>query len=345
MRCFPRLEAMPRSRARASMKRVDLGKIYASCQRMNGSSPQDGGQIQAMGNPSSPWLPFVFVLSFLASGFGPASVSAQTWEKLERCRLISSAGNDGDSFRVSHDGKEYIFRLCFVDTPEVTVAYPDRVAAQAGYFQLDEKETLKVGQEAAEFTQELLDGGTFTVFTAWEDAKGESDLPRHYAVVEKGSASLIEALVEAGLARIYGMPARGTGNPVGSSPDRYVDGLRRLERDAQRTKVGGWRNSSRIAPTPPSPSPSPSPPLMVNSLIQPSRPLASAIPSSSGSSSTVNVNTASAAQLETIPGIGPALSSRLIAARPFSGPRDLMRVNGIGEKTVVKLSPYFRFKD
>ena len=59
----------------------------------------------------------------------------------------------------------------------------------------------------------------------------------------------------------------------------------------------------------------------------------------------MNVNTASAAQLEAIPGIGPALSSRLIAARPFSGPRDLMRVNGIGEKTMVKLSPYLKFQD
>ena len=308
---------------------------------MNGSSPQDGSQFPAMGNPSSPWIPFVLVLSILAIGFGPASVSAQTWEKLERCRLISSGGNDGDSFRVSHAGKEYIFRLCFVDSPEVTESYPDRVAAQGSYFQLDKKETLKVGEEAAEFTRDFLDGGTFTVFTAWEDAEGESDLPRHFAIVEKGSASLIEALVEAGLARIYGKPARGTGNPVGSSPDRYVEGLRQLERDAQRAKVGGWRKSARVAP--PQPSPSLTPQLTVNSLMQTSRPLAPAIPTSSGP--TVNVNTASAAQLEAIPGIGPALSGRLIAARPFSGPRDLMRVNGIGEKTMVKLTPYLKFQD
>jgi len=80
------------------------------------------------------------------------------------------------------------------------------------------------------------------------------------------------------------------------------------------------------------------PPVVVNSLTPVVRPLASAIPSSS-SGPLVNVNTATAAQLEAIDGIGPALSSRLISARPFSGPRDLLRVNGIGKDAGEAGSP------
>jgi len=291
-----------------------------------------------IGNCFPRWLYFVRAIWLLAIWIGPASAFAQKWEKLERCRLVGSVGNDGDSFRVSHGGKEYIFRLYFVDAPETSADYPERISAQAFYFRLDEKEILKVRKESAEFTSKLLNGGGFTVFTCWEDAKGESDLPRHYAIIEKDSESLIEELVEEGLARIFGMPARGSGSPVGSSSDRYVDKLKRLERDAQRAKVGGWRKFSRVdAPV------QDTPPATVNPLIPTVRPLASGIPSSSGP--LVNVNTASAAQLEAIDGIGPSLSSRLISARPFSGPRDLLRVNGIGEQTLAKLAPRLKFED
>jgi endonuclease YncB( thermonuclease family) len=297
-----------------------------------------------IGHRRSRWHHIALSISILASLAGPSAALAQKWEKLERCRFLSSGGNDGDSFHVSHDGKTYIFRLYFVDAPEISESYPDRVAAQAVYFRLNEKETLKVGSEAAEFTRKFLDGGTFTVFTCWEDAKGESELPRQYAIIDKGSESLIEELIEAGLARIYGMPAQGADSPLGSNADRYVDTLRRLERDAQRAKAGGWRKSSRVDP----PVVRDTPPVIVNSptpsirpLTPSIRPLTPTIPSSSGP--LVNVNTASAAQLEAIPGIGPTLSSRLISARPFSGPRDLLRVNGIGEKTLVKLAPYLNF--
>jgi competence protein ComEA len=50
----------------------------------------------------------------------------------------------------------------------------------------------------------------------------------------------------------------------------------------------------------------------------------------------VNINTADAATLQTLPGVGPATASKIIADReangPFKTPEDLMRVSGIGEK-------------
>ncbi|RTL37037.1 MAG: helix-hairpin-helix domain-containing protein [Burkholderiales bacterium] len=52
-----------------------------------------------------------------------------------------------------------------------------------------------------------------------------------------------------------------------------------------------------------------------------------------------DVNTASRAQLESVPGLGPALVQRLLAGRPFSDWADLLkRVPGIKAATARKLS-------
>lgn len=53
----------------------------------------------------------------------------------------------------------------------------------------------------------------------------------------------------------------------------------------------------------------------------------------------VEANTATRAQLESLPGLGPALVQRLLAARPFADWADLMkRVPGIRAATARKLS-------
>jgi len=61
------------------------------------------------------------------------------------------------------------------------------------------------------------------------------------------------------------------------------------------------------------------------------------------SSDLININTASQAELETLPGIGPTTAQKIIAYReqsgPFVNPQDIINVSGIGPGT------YERIKD
>jgi len=59
----------------------------------------------------------------------------------------------------------------------------------------------------------------------------------------------------------------------------------------------------------------------------------------------VNVNTASIEQLTTLPEVGPEIAKRITEARPFSEPNDLLRVKGIGEKTLEKMKPRLVFPE
>ena len=57
-------------------------------------------------------------------------------------------------------------------------------------------------------------------------------------------------------------------------------------------------------------------------------------------STPVNINTATIEELDTLPGVGPAIAKRIVEFRstqPFTKPEDIMLVKGIGKKKFAKL--------
>jgi competence protein ComEA len=62
-----------------------------------------------------------------------------------------------------------------------------------------------------------------------------------------------------------------------------------------------------------------------------------------GAAAKLDVSRAGVEELQALPGIGPALAQRIVAAREeqmFTSLDDLVRVRGIGEASVERLRPY-----
>ena len=63
----------------------------------------------------------------------------------------------------------------------------------------------------------------------------------------------------------------------------------------------------------------------------------------------VNLNTATATEIATLPGIGAATAQRIVEHRTKNGNfkkiEELMHVKGIGEKSFLKLKPYLSVGD
>ncbi|MDZ4401029.1 thermonuclease family protein [Prosthecobacter sp.] len=167
---------------------------------------------------------------------------------LKHARLVDDSGNDGDSFKIAHDGGEHVLRLYFVDCPEKRQysLVIGRLKDQAGYFGgMSIPQTVSVGVEAKAFTEKLLNEQRFTIQTRWERVY---DSERSYAVVRFGDgADLAEKLVKAGLCRIH---TKGTMMPDGQREFDFENHLRGLEREAKAAKRGAWGKPKRAPPKP-----------------------------------------------------------------------------------------------
>lgn len=317
-----------------------------------------------------------FFLLLGAICFPPGPLRAE-WVDLQGCRIAENASNDGDSFHVKHKGREYVFRLYFVDAPETSLLIAERVTEQANAFEINKEEVLKAGKAAAAFTKKRL-GRDFKVSTRWEDARGMSKGGRHYAFVETADGEdLGETLLAAGWARSFGMKAATKASTAAQLQDRYD----RLEKKARRSKVGIWDGKAgsveleeaEVAESdergasegglpslmgnvmdealasaamagetgannddaPPAAADSPPPAAKVAAETKSET-------KSSGKDSKIDINTASKEELTALPGIGEKTAEAIIAARPFAGSFDLLRVTGVTPVTLKQIYPYIR---
>lgn len=158
--------------------------------------------------------------------------------------MVETAYADGDSFHVKHGRDKYIFRLYYVDTPEhfQKGGFHQRTDAQAKYFNIYKKDLYRIAGEASAFTAEALDD-RFTVWTCWQDAGGQSKLPRYFGIVLTANGDdLATLLVEQGYARIYG--AKPEDSPV-QDAERMVKALKKAEERARKSQIGAWAYSRK----------------------------------------------------------------------------------------------------
>jgi competence ComEA-like helix-hairpin-helix protein len=246
------------------------------------------------------------------------------WETLEHCELVTNALADGDSFHVLHSGREYVFRLYFVDAPEKDPTLTERIQDQAAYFGVAPESVTRAGVLAARFTRGQLTGTNFTVLTRWQNAMGRSSLARFYAVVLIGQANLAEELVAHGLARIYGLHANFPGGPRSTT---FVNQLKHLELTAREKQLGVWdeRQFPRVEDGHPAASTKTTP--------------AVATEVTPAATAKVELNSATLEELVALPGVGRKLAERIVAHRPYATVDDLAAVPGIGPKTLAKVRP------
>lgn len=169
------------------------------------------------------------------------------YEVYHGCTLVPEKNNDGDSFNVRlPDGREAIFRLYYVDSPESAFKTyrggannHDRINEQARDFaNLSPERTVEVGKLAKKYTLDLLAKARFTIFTKWDSPFNDQ---RYHAFVQVTSGDkpqwLHELLLRKGLARLKTKPAP---LPDGTSVEDQRRTLEMIRQQAIRGKLGGW---------------------------------------------------------------------------------------------------------
>lgn len=260
-------------------------------------------------------------LLFLALLIGPmarAAAPAKSWETWDDCRLVADKYFDGDSFHIQHGSQTMIVRLYFVDAPETDAGLGGRIKEQAAYFRTNEAAVLRGGHAARDFTARFL-SQPFRVITRRQAAPGASRDTRYYAVVEQGGRRLDAALVEAGLAA----PTSEIADyPDGAGGQKTARELRALQAKAAQDKRGLWQRTVSVES------------------------LKDAVKQRLGMAPTVrliNLNTATADELASLPGIGPKTAAQIIGARPLKDLAALDALPGFGPKKMEALRELVSF--
>ncbi|MFM8765361.1 MAG: DUF655 domain-containing protein [Spartobacteria bacterium] len=259
------------------------------------------------------------------------------------CTLVEADWADGDSFPVKlPDGRQFTMRLYGVDCIEWHVndeTLARRLRAQRRYFGIadtDAASSMKTardfGKQAALRTRELL-AKPFTIHTSFAGARGNGEKERAYAfVITAEGKDLATILVEEGLARAFGVTRQ---LPDGTSSNEYREALADRELTAAAAKKGIWAVTDWTH-------------LPENRAEErrESAELQTVLKESQSTSSSIDPNTATAEELESLPGIGKKLAERIIEARtqkPLRSIDDLLAIKGITPNLAETLAPKLQF--
>lgn len=275
----------------------------------------------------------LFLAAMLTFGAIFPSSYAADLQMFSNARLIKNPANDGDSFGVEANGKSFHLRLYFVDCPETSISSKSdarRVREQTRYFGLSHAAcTIHFGNEAKTLVQRIL-AKPFTVHTAFASALGRSAKGRVYGfIATAGGDDLASLLVKNGFARTHGI---GRETPNGIPRNEMIERLRDLETSAMLKRIGIWLESDpdRIAEFR----------AEQRSEDQELKNLQSQVKKAKSPQDSLDLNTATEKELQSIKGVGPVLAKRIIAGRPYKIVGDLLKVKGIGPNKLEKIRPY-----
>lgn len=250
--------------------------------------------------------------------------------------LVEADLNDGDSFRVDADGRELHLRLYYVDCPETASgdrAILERIREQQRHFGLEDPVIVtQFGERAAEYVKRAL-SRPFTVHTSYARAPGRSASGRFYAFVETHDGrDLGHLLVERGLARVYGKTRPA---PDGTPSQIVIAELEDLRDGAMLKRAGIWQatNPDLLAE-------------LRRRQREDDRELVefrdSVMEARTRDDEPLDLNGASGRELQRLPGIGPVSAAKIVAGRPYRAVEDLLKIPGIGAKTLEGLKGYVR---
>ena len=262
-----------------------------------------------------------------------ASLAAEL-TAIHNAKLIDNPSNDGDSFFVAVNGDRLHLRLYYVDCTETqpgSKADIRRIREQMRYFGLSDPDiAVDFGKEAKQYVENIL-SEPFVIYTSYAKALGRSFGGRIYGFVKTSDGRyLSDMLVENGLARVHGQTRE---NPDGMASELILQKLRDLETAAILRRAGIWKESD------------PDQIIKLRSLQQQEEQELEAFRESIVGTRTLeddplNPNTATSEQLQSIKGIGPVLADKIISGRPYNSVDDLLKIHGIGPKTLKKIAPY-----
>ncbi|BCX47942.1 hypothetical protein HAHE_18500 [Haloferula helveola] len=287
-------------------------------------------------------LRLTFVILSLA-GF----IRAEPLERIEGCSLVPTDWADGDSFlvRIPEGKEELTVRLYGVDCIETRASDDSdarRLRAQRRYFGISDHggtpqasiDAAKAwGKKATVRTRELL-AKPFTLHTARADARGDGKHARIYGFITTAEGKDLAAqLVTEGLARAYGVYRE---TPDGLSRDDWKEELADLEFQAANRRAGIWKLTDWDR-------------LPEERRIERAEEaeLKIAIDGAQAEQGSINPNTAARDELMKLPGIGEVTANRIIEGREdgkYQTAEDLQRVNGIGTKTLERITPFLTFE-
>ncbi len=287
-----------------------------------------------------PWLHLT--IFFLVACLSLGSANAQALASLKQCKLVNTGWADGDSFEIqTSEGRKHTIRLYGADCIEWHVSDDTdarRLRAQRRYFGISEwggspqasiQAAKELGEAAAKEVASAL-RKPFQVHTVFADARGDGRHKRIYAFVTTAEGEdLAERLIRLGLARAFGVYRE---TPTGKSANEYRAYLQDVELQSAKRGVGAWAktNWDRL-------------PGERQAERQENGELAMATGTAKlASGAKINPNTAARDELMLLPGVGEVTANRIIQARPFRKPADLLDVEGIGPKTLEKLEPFLQ---